>query len=145
MREAGIPGIRYLDAGSRGAADVNELRGTVSMWEVAARKSPNDPYARQALDQAKASLAEAEKALSRNFVVFNENLIEIVRKYGIAGAAAMLGVSASELQAQADQQPGLMSAGVGGGGRPPSLYSLPDEADGWAAVREYLRSVGALE
>jgi hypothetical protein len=57
LREAGIPGIRYLDAGSRGAGDG-----------------------------------------SRNYVIFDENLIEIVRKYGIAGAAAMLGVSAVDVE-----------------------------------------------
>lgn len=57
LREAGIPGIRYLDAGSRGAGDG-----------------------------------------SRNYVIFDENLINIVRKYGIAGAAAMLGVSAADVE-----------------------------------------------
>jgi hypothetical protein len=50
LRAAGIPGIKYLDAGSRGAGD-----GT------------------------------------RNYVVFDDKLISIVRKYGIAGASAMLG------------------------------------------------------
>lgn len=64
LREAGIPGIKYLDAGSRGAGD-----GT------------------------------------RNFVVFDENLISIVRKYGIAGASAMLGYNLLESvnPAQADE------------------------------------------
>jgi hypothetical protein len=55
-REAGIPGIRYLDAGSRNAGDG-----------------------------------------SRNYVVFDENLISIVRKYGIAGAAVMLGMSQADV------------------------------------------------
>ena len=64
LSEAGIPGIRYLDAGSRGAGDG-----------------------------------------SRNYVVFDENLINIVRKYGIAGAAAALGVSQAEV-AQAMGQGG---------------------------------------
>jgi hypothetical protein len=41
---------------------------------------------------------------TRNYVVFDENLIEIVRKYGIAGAAALLGVSASEVQAAMGQR-----------------------------------------
>jgi hypothetical protein len=70
LREAGIPGIRYLDAGSRGAGD-----GT------------------------------------RNFVIFDENLIDIVRKYGIAGAAAMLGASQADVaQAMQQQRPqGLLS------------------------------------
>lgn len=57
LAEAGIPGIRYLDAGSRGAGDG-----------------------------------------SRNYVIFDENLINIVRKYGIAGAATMLGVSAFDVE-----------------------------------------------
>ena len=57
MREAGVPGIRYLDAGSRNIGDG-----------------------------------------SRNYVIFDENLINIVRKYGIAGAAAMLGVSAADVE-----------------------------------------------
>ena len=45
---------------------------------------------------------------SRNFVVFDENLISIVKKYGIAGAAAMLGVSALDVEsamAQGHQPP----------------------------------------
>lgn len=73
MNEAGIPGVRYFDAGSRGAGEG-----------------------------------------SRNYVVFDENLIEIVRKYGIAGAAALLGVAALDVEqamAQGSQQQpqGLLS------------------------------------
>lgn len=52
---------------------------------------------------------------SRNYVVFDENLINIVRKYGVAGAAAMLGVSQADVaQAmQQKQQPqGLLSMGA---------------------------------
>ena len=75
LLEAGIPGIRYLDAGSRGAGDG-----------------------------------------SRNYVLFDENLIDIVKKYGIAGAAAMLGVNAIDVEqamAQGRQQPqGLLGYGV---------------------------------
>ena len=50
LSNQGIPGIKYLDAGSRGAGE-----GT------------------------------------RNYVVFDDRLISIIRKYGIAGASAMLG------------------------------------------------------
>lgn len=65
LREAGIPGIKYADAGSRGAGST-----------------------------------------TRNFVVFDENLINIVRKYGIAGAATMLGVTALDVEsALADNLP----------------------------------------
>lgn len=73
LLDAGIPGIRYLDAGSRGAGEG-----------------------------------------SRNYVVFDENLINIVRKYGIAGAAIMLGMSEADVaQAMQQQQPqGLLSKGA---------------------------------
>jgi hypothetical protein len=74
LREAGIPGIRYLDQGSRGAGD-----GT------------------------------------RNYVVFDENLITILRKYGIGAAVAGGGYAltqdeyamlAGDQDAQGAPQPG---------------------------------------
>jgi hypothetical protein len=85
LREAGISGIRYLDGNSRGAADVNELRGTRSMWETALRKSPSDAYARSMFEEADAALRQAEAGLSSNYVVFNDELVKILRKYGISG------------------------------------------------------------
>lgn len=63
LREAGIPGIKYLDAGSRGAGD-----GT------------------------------------RNYVVFDDSLIDIIKKYGIAGllgGSGLYGMSGDEAQAGA--------------------------------------------
>jgi hypothetical protein len=60
LREAGIPGIRYLDQGSRTAGDG-----------------------------------------SRNYVVFDEEIISILRKYGLLGAIG-LGTAAAM---QPDQQP----------------------------------------
>jgi hypothetical protein len=52
MKEAGIPGIRYLDQGSRGAGGG-----------------------------------------SHNYVVFDEKLISILRKYGLLGAAGLGGAA----------------------------------------------------
>ena len=75
-KSAGIPGIKYLDAGSRGAGDG-----------------------------------------SRNYVVFDEKLIDIVRKYGIAGASAMLGynVLGGMNEAQAGEISAADSQFKGGG------------------------------
>ena len=61
MREVGVPGIKYLDHGSR----FNSTDGATN---------------------------------TRNYVVFDEKLISIVRKYGIAGAAAMLGLSTMDVE-----------------------------------------------
>ena len=61
LAKAGIPGIKFLDAGSRGAGD-----GT------------------------------------RNYVVFDDSLIDIIRKYGIAGllgAGGLYGMSDNQAQA----------------------------------------------
>jgi hypothetical protein len=51
---------------------------------------------------------------SSNYVIFDENLISIVRKYGIATAAAMLGMSQADVaqamgQQQQPQPMGLLS------------------------------------
>jgi hypothetical protein len=62
LREAGIDGIQYLDAGSRAAGD-----GT------------------------------------RNYVMFDDKLIDIMRRYGLAGLMA-LGASQTEFQPQSEQQ-----------------------------------------
>lgn len=56
LREAGIPGIKYLDQGSRGAGEG-----------------------------------------SRNYVVFDDNLINIVKKYGLAGVSMLPPAAASFL------------------------------------------------
>lgn len=63
MQEAGIPGIKYLDQGSRAAGDG-----------------------------------------SRNYVVFDENLISIVKKYGIAGALAAGLLTEEQARAFAEKQ-----------------------------------------
>lgn len=65
LADAGIPGIRYRDAGSRG---LDGREGT------------------------------------RNYVVFDENLISIVKKYGIAGAVAAGLLTNEQAQAFVDQQ-----------------------------------------
>jgi hypothetical protein len=55
LRDAGIPGIKYLDQGSRGAG-----------------------------------------AGTSNYVVFNDQLIDILKRYGLLGApAGVLGLSAA--------------------------------------------------
>jgi len=67
LKNQGIPGIKYLDQGSRPSGD-----GT------------------------------------RNYVVFDDKLISIVKKYGIAGAATILGVSSLDVEQ-------AMAQGLGGG------------------------------
>ena len=69
------------------------------MLETALRKSPNDEYLSGQLATARRELAEAEKAMSRNYVVFDDRLIDIIRKYGWAGLTGAGGLAAAGMSA----------------------------------------------
>jgi hypothetical protein len=117
-KEAGIPGIKYLDAGSRGAMTANFVDGAGakflppdlpglegqryrSAFETLknaggnykdARDLLGDSYAPFLDDMAQRGVKLSPTGNSRNYVVFDDKLIQIVKKYGIAGASAMLGM-----------------------------------------------------
>lgn len=89
LRDAGIPGIRYLDAGSRPAQGwriLSPKESTSGKWVVG---SP-DGYNTQRFDNEADARAAYEKAFegSRNYVVFDDSLISILRKYGLGGLMA---------------------------------------------------------
>lgn len=91
LREAGIPGIKYLDQGSRGWAP-DHLQKEVASWGQLLRNSEargdagQTAIARQKLQEAQDKLSGAMKPTS-NYVVWSPEIIEIVRKYGLAGLA----------------------------------------------------------
>lgn len=106
LREAGIPGIQYLDAGSRGVAATQQARIAKMESDVAHLRGmierPPAHLAGQDLSHLPAQLKQAEDALStalagsnitKNYVVFDDRLIDILRKYGIAGAAPLGGAA----------------------------------------------------
>ena len=139
LREAGIPGIRYLDAGSRterilingapaeskiddiAAQYINNWGNRLGRIEVelkadkSVRKSERADILKRAQDLIESGAKVTREPYgTRNYVVFDENLIEIIRKYGIAGAAVLLGVSQADLahamtQGQNTQSQGLLS------------------------------------
>ncbi|QLB38217.1 hypothetical protein phiGT1_5 [Sulfitobacter phage phiGT1] len=74
-------------------------RGGVDAEGLMARQSiPGIKYR----DAGSRNMDGAESG-TRNFVVFDDKLISIVKKYGIAGAATVLGVQAQDVQAAMDQ------------------------------------------
>jgi hypothetical protein len=107
LREAGIPGIRYLDASSRGAprlsdADRQQLHAAIADKQrlIADPRQQRDIAMHQAdLDLFQRRLKEADD-VSHNVVVFDAATMEILRKYGLAGL--MLGGGAA---AAGSQQP----------------------------------------
>ena len=101
LAQEGIPGIKYLDQGSRIGGD-------------AARMIDNYGTREKALEVAQQRLKSAgmgdlkywdgvvkklQTPESRNYVVFNDKLIDILRKYGIAGLPAA-GAATGAMQAQ---------------------------------------------
>jgi hypothetical protein len=84
LRDAGIPGIKYLDEGSRSLGQVQQM-GDKGNWFI---KGSMTPYPTA---QAAHAALDASGQVSRNFVVFDEKTVDILRKYGVlpplAGAA----------------------------------------------------------
>lgn len=84
--EVGIPGIRYLDQGSRG---VDALRAQLARVQ----DSPPPPGMTWASrrQQLQDEIAAAERAQTSNYVMFpgNEPLVDILRRYALPGAAAI--------------------------------------------------------
>ena len=96
----GIKGIRYLDASSRGMGYKINLSRKGKPYET----EPIEVGSRRQAEalakeyQEKGFDTNIEAIGNRNMVVFDDRLIEIVRKYGIAGAAALLGVSSADIE-----------------------------------------------
>ncbi len=78
LREAGIPGIRYLDQGSREAVELQKI--------IDQSISPDR------VRQAQERLAQIKP--TSNYVVFDDKLIDILRKYGLAGMLGGTGAGA---------------------------------------------------
>lgn len=121
LNAAGVPGIKFLDARSRSATasiqqELNYWQSNLTDAETQLKKLRADPRGAKSLIQhyEKAALDYEDKIAklqpqidtpTRNIVVFDDKLISIVRKYGIAGASAMLGYNILEniSKAQAEE------------------------------------------
>jgi hypothetical protein len=104
LREAGIPGIKYLDQGSRLQIDddidlvrehVQNAKNRLEMW---GKDTPPDHPMRKDLAhwQEQLSLLEGQKPQTRNYAVFDDKLIDILKKYGLAGLAALPAIQAAQ-------------------------------------------------
>ena len=101
LRDQGIPGIKYLDAGSRQPAQMSQQLDNLKSQLFDAELKLEDATKRgkrhtamvlgHQVDNLKKQIFIAQQPQSRNYVVFDDKLISIIRKYGIAGASAMVG------------------------------------------------------
>lgn len=85
FNKAGIPGIQYLDQGSRMSQNVADLHGTLGVLRNAAKKYPEDAVIGQRIKDLQGELDAAEAKQTRNYVIFDPKIITILRKYGIGG------------------------------------------------------------
>jgi hypothetical protein len=86
LRDAGIKGIKYLDQGSRNlnVQILSPAETTHGQWVV--KHIPNGDVLYRGADEAAARAAyDAAPKPTSNYVVFDDKLIDIVRKYGLAG------------------------------------------------------------
>jgi hypothetical protein len=107
LRQAGIPGIKYLDAGSRRpdsvTAIIQNYGSPEKALEVAETRLKNASmgdigYWQKIVD-------DLRKPESRNYVVFSDEIIDIVKKYGIAGALGA-GLITQQMADQLEAQQG---------------------------------------
>lgn len=90
--QSGIPGIRYLDQGSRSVSQqVQSARDGLDYW-----KKVGDPEKIALAERVLQNAVKMDEHASRNYVVFNPDLIEILKKYGIAAPIAGAGALSSE-------------------------------------------------
>lgn len=107
LREAGIPGIRYLDQGSRSLPPQYDLSNPGQLAAYAHKLSPHNPLG--AIDIVEGPVGEAARELIRskaklpaladtahrsfNYVMFpgTEDKVHIMAKYGLAGAVPAMG------------------------------------------------------
>ena len=94
LQQAGIPGIRYLDQGSRNVQVLSPRQTTSGQWIT--KQVPNGNVLYRGDDEV---AARAAGQGTRNSVVFDPATMNIIRRYGLAG---LLGGGAA---AAATQQP----------------------------------------
>jgi len=131
LASEGVSGIKYLDQGSRNIPAMQQrveaLRREISLGE----KVEGNPTLAKLNEQARLELAQAEADLANakptsNYVMFDDKLIDILKKYGIAGAAAP-GLAAEIMKSGEQHLASGGRVGYAEGGAP----DLPDAP--WAA------------
>jgi hypothetical protein len=94
LRQAGIPGIKYLDQGSRSYFQVepHEFLNGEQGFKVNGPKGDVTFDTKAEAQKFADNLNKGKSAPTYNYVVFDDKLIDIIKKYGIAG---LIGAGAS--------------------------------------------------
>lgn len=107
LRAAGVPGIRYFDQGSRNASGwhITPPDETVSgKWMVKSRDYNSQGLHFDTEAEAQKALAERTAAQTRNYVVFDPKIIDIMKRYGVAAPVAA-SILAAQMQTAPPEDP----------------------------------------
>lgn len=112
LKESGIQGIKYLDQASRAVpSQTTHLESQISGLRDMLAKTPEGDPKRAAIEKALAGrqqeLQDVHNNATRNYVVFDPNIIDIIRKYSLAGAIPTGAISAGMLAQPTNNQPAL--------------------------------------
>jgi hypothetical protein len=91
FKSRGIPGIKYLDQGSRNTVARPELVTNADGTQQWATKSATGVLRRFSSKEAADKFWQGaeDKGRTRNYVVFHHDLVDIMKKYGLAGLSAL--------------------------------------------------------
>jgi hypothetical protein len=112
LKGVDIQGIRYLDQGSRGKGyEINVTNkgkpvpmGILDEGDNLTAKTRKDAEEIAKKYRKRGLKADVQPSGTRNLVVFDDKIIDIVKRYGIAGAATLLGMSQLDVQAAMAQE-----------------------------------------
>jgi hypothetical protein len=99
LRQAGIPGIKYLDQGSRPPRSLADTQQSIKYYSDMLAKEPNNQFAADQLKQYQGDLKKYDQG-SHNYVVFDDKIVNIVKKYGLAGLSLLPPAIGAELSKQ---------------------------------------------
>jgi len=110
LKKEGITGINYLDGNSRGLPYEIKLSTKQGPYDTEKITASSKKQAEQLASEYKEKGfgAEVVKTGTHNYVVFDENLIKILAKYGIVGGVGLAAANEFSSPAQADSYPNYM-------------------------------------
>jgi hypothetical protein len=118
LQNLGINGVRYLDGNSRYAPDMlpdNPISNEARQWLDVAQgdsaealrqfnaSNPIERFAGPERDEVRKVIEAAARRPTSNYVLFDDELVKIIRKYGISGLGLGAGLSAFGYNEPAEQ------------------------------------------
>jgi hypothetical protein len=126
LREAGVPGHRYLEGNSRNKPGVIAgMKRDLAAWEGRLKDAPDDTYVKGEVEARRQELADAEKDISHNYVIYDDSRITPLAKYRAGKAETVKPNDVAELVDIVKKVSGLRDVGT------VDTIELPNGAPEW--------------